>query len=100
VKLDIGCGRNKHKGYIGIDKRKLPGVDIVLNLDKDALPFPNNSIKEVLLYHVLEHVESPWRVMRDVIRVCKPGAMIRVRVPYQNHPNAFRDPEHKYLIIL
>jgi ubiquinone/menaquinone biosynthesis C-methylase UbiE len=99
VKLDIGCGPNKHLGYIGIDKRGLPGVDIVLDLDKEGLPFPDNSVDEVLLYHVLEHVESPWKVMKEVIRVCKDGAIIRVRFPYPLHENAYKDPEHKYILV-
>ncbi len=98
MKLDIGCGLKKHKGYIGIDKRRLPTVDIVLDLDKQKLPFPDNSVEEVLLYHVLEHLESPYKVMKEVIRVCRKGAIIKVRVPYQYHPNAFLDPEHKYVI--
>ncbi|ALM76149.1 class I SAM-dependent methyltransferase [Thermococcus barophilus] len=98
MKLDIGCGENKHKGYIGIDKRNLPTVDYIIDLDKQPLPFPDDSVEEVLLYNVLEHLESPWKVMREVIRVCKNGATIKVRVPYPYHPNAFRDPEHKYLI--
>ena len=99
MRLDIGCGENKHEGFIGIDKRRLPTVDRVVDLDKESLPFPNNSVDEVILYHVLEHLESPWRVMREVIRVCRDGAIIRVRFPYLFHENSYKDPEHKYLLI-
>lgn len=33
MKLDLGCGKNKHKGYIGMDKVEYDCVDIVHNLD-------------------------------------------------------------------
>ncbi len=29
ILLDIGCGGNKQKGFVGMDKRKLKGVDII-----------------------------------------------------------------------
>lgn len=99
MKLDIGCGENKHPGFIGIDKRRLPTVDYVIDLDEEVLPFPDNSVEEVLLYNVLEHLESPWKVMREVIRVCKDGAIIRVRFPHPLHENAHKDPEHKYVLV-
>lgn len=32
IKLDIGCGKNKQQGFIGIDIYDFPGVDIVADL--------------------------------------------------------------------
>ena len=29
IQLDIGCGSNKQKGFVGMDKRDIAGVDIV-----------------------------------------------------------------------
>ena len=99
MKLDLGCGKNKHPNYIGIDKRRFENVDLVIDLDKEALPFSDNSIDEVLLYNVLEHLESPYRVMREVIRVCKNGAIIRIKFPFLRHKNAYLDTEHKYILL-
>lgn len=99
MKLDIGCGENKHPGFVGIDKRRLSTVDYVIDLDKEILPFSDNSVEEVLLYNILEHLESPWRVMREVIRVCTNDAIIRVRFPHPLHENAYKDKEHKYVLL-
>ena len=33
ILLDIGCGENKNKGFVGMDKRPLEGVDIVHDHD-------------------------------------------------------------------
>ncbi len=30
-KLNLGCGKDIRKGYINLDLKKLPGVDIVHN---------------------------------------------------------------------
>ena len=43
--LDLGCGRQKRPGSVGIDAVALPGVDIVANVD-DGLPFlPDESLR-------------------------------------------------------
>ena len=46
-KLDIGCGRGKPDGYIGIDMLDFDGVDIVWNLENFPWPLEDNS-KECL----------------------------------------------------
>ena len=57
--LDIGCGKNKIKGMkgdivIGLDSKKLKGVDIVWNLEKTLLPFKNNYFNQLLKLKVEE----------------------------------------------
>jgi hypothetical protein len=39
LKLDLGCGTKKLEGYLGVDKVKLEGVDLVLDLDSTK-PWP------------------------------------------------------------
>lgn len=103
LKLDLGCGKNKHEGYIGVDKEKfiltqqgIVSVDIVHNLNDFPWPFSDNSVSEVLCHNVLEHLESPWKAVKEIIRICKSGARIHVRFPVPEHPNAWKDPDHKY----
>ena len=38
--LDIGCGRQKFPGTMGLDERAFPGVDVVSDLN-NRLPFPD-----------------------------------------------------------
>lgn len=62
VKLDLGCGESKQPGWIGVDFRKVNGVDVVQDLTKypwDAIPSDCASV--AMASHVLEHInpDSP-----------------------------------------
>ena len=59
VKLNIGCGRQILDGWINIDKYKLPGIDIICDVEEDALFFEPDSVDEFLLSHVIEHIKNP-----------------------------------------
>jgi predicted SAM-dependent methyltransferase len=87
LKLDIGCGKNKKAGFIGIDLYDFDGVDIVADLrlktwyltkvpaelqprlvevDDDETPhlevssfkLPDNSVDEAHASHFLEHLTN------------------------------------------
>ena len=92
--LHIGCGMHKVPGAIGLDITALPGVDVVLDLDKEKLPFPDNSFDIVYAHHVLEHLRNLADVLAELHRVCKPGAIIDIVVPYYTCVGAFGDPTH------
>lgn len=62
VKIDLGCGENKQQGMIGIDFRKVKGVDIVQDLT--MFPWhnvPTDAADVVYSSHLLEHInpDSP-----------------------------------------
>ena len=61
VKIDIGCGANKVHGFIGVDTRALPGVDIVMDLEKYPWPIPTDCASTLVSSHVLEHI-NPGKV--------------------------------------
>lgn len=94
LKLDIGCGATKKKGFIGVDILKLDGVDIVHNLTSFPYPFEDNSIDEIWMDNVLEHLPNPIRVVEEIHRISKNGAKITVAVPYFRSHYAFIDPTH------
>ena len=71
--LDVGCGRNPYKkyfdsnkNYIGIDKRSLTahvrGVG-------EFMPFKGSFFDTILCTQVLEHVEDPPKVLRELNRL-------------------------------
>lgn len=98
--LDIGCGPNKYKSpnpedkVIGLDIRKLPGVDVVWNLNKLPLPFPDNSFDLVYTSHTLEHLSDPLSLVVDVHRILKPGAVFKIISPHWTNPSSHHI-EHK-----
>ncbi len=81
-------------GAIGLDITPLPGVDVVLDLDNAPLPFPDNTFEAVYAHHVLEHLRNLAAVLGELHRVCRPGAVIDVLVPYYTCVGAFGDPTH------
>ena len=80
-KLNLGCGRDIKEGYINVDMEKLPGVDIVANVEK-GLPIEDNSIDEVYTAHFLEHVYDLHGVIEEIYRICKDKAKVIIRVPH------------------
>lgn len=98
IRLDIGCGRNKQAGFVGMDRRALPGVDIVWNWNEFPWPLPDESVVMVLASHVVEHV-SPidgnfidW--MNELWRVCKIGAEVVIATPHGYSSGYLQDPTH------
>lgn len=92
--LHVGCGMHKVPGALGVDITALPGVDVVLNLDEEPLPFSDNTFDIVYAHHVLEHLRNLPTVMSELHRVCKAGAHIDIVVPYYTCVGAFGDPTH------
>jgi predicted SAM-dependent methyltransferase len=93
VIIDLGCGPHKRKKAIGVDKRLLPGIDVVCDLEQ-RLPFKASSVDVVVMSHLVEHIRDLIAFMEEVYRVCKPGAEVHVVAPYYTSRGAFRDPTH------
>lgn len=53
LKLNLGCGHVPLDGYVNIDQRDLPGVDVVA--DAGDLPFEPGSVETIFSAHMLEH---------------------------------------------
>lgn len=92
MKLDIGCGAGKAEGFVGIDIRDLPGVDIVADVTK-GVPLPDGCADEVRLSHVMEHIVECDAAIYEVNRLCQPGALIRIIVPDVQH-ESYHIPTH------
>jgi ubiquinone/menaquinone biosynthesis C-methylase UbiE len=96
LKLNLGCGPTKKEGFIGVDKVKLPTVDIVHDLDVYPYPFEDNSVDEIYCSHILEHLTDFNKTMEELWRICKPNALITIRGPYYKSHYAFGDATHKH----
>lgn len=97
MKLNLGCGTDYRAGYINVDNNKYWDVKTDLTFDLESVPYPfkSNSISEVLLIDVLEHLNNPLDVMREVYRVCEDGALIKISVPHFSSITAWNNLDHK-----
>lgn len=100
MKLNIGAGTDIHPWYINMDIVQLPGIDVIHNLEEVPYPFEDNTFDEIFCSHVLEHVFDLQKTMRELVRICKNGALIKVKVPYVSNPNGWADPTHHRLFSL
>lgn len=94
-KLNIGCGADIRKGFVNLDVVKLPEVDMVCDLDKCPWPFPDNSFKEIICSHILEHLDDFNKAINEIWRISKPGAIVKVYSPYYVSWSYAADPSHK-----
>jgi len=98
VKIDIGCGKNKREGFHGIDAIKFDGVDTVMDVRKEPLPFKDGEVEEVYCSHFIEHLDGEERVAfyNELYRVMKVGAKMTLVVPHWSSGRAYGDPTHKW----
>ena len=97
LKLHLGCGRTILPGWVNVDLAKLPGVDVVADLERcrtAPLPFADESVDEFLMSHVIEHVRDTLGLMQELHRIAKPGAKLVARMPYGSSDDAWEDQTH------
>ena len=98
IKLNLGSGSKKKEGFINLDKYKTFEPDIVHDLEKFPYPFEDNSVDQILLSHVLEHLGSNSSIfnliMQELYRICKNGSIIDIIVPHPRNDDFISDPTH------
>lgn len=94
--LDIGCGKRKRPGAIGVDINPESNADVIHDLNEFPYPFGNSSFDEIYADNVLEHVDDVIKVMEELLRICRPHGMIKIIVPFFRGKWAFIDPTHKH----
>jgi hypothetical protein len=82
VKLNLGCGHIPLDGYINVDIRDLPGVDVVSHVD--SIPFESDSVSEIRSSHLLEHfrADTVEKILLPYwLGLLRPGGVLRTIVP-------------------
>lgn len=111
LRLDLGCGKNKKEGFLGVDCLEFPGTDLVLNLAKpsplrnppayEPWPWADSSVDEVHCAHTVEHLrfnpEHPERIhfANELWRVLRPGAKATIVVPHWASCRHYGDYTHR-----
>ena len=102
MKLNLGCGFNKLDGYVNVDKFETCAPDRVVDLEQTPWPFETSSVDEIQMIHVLEHLGATpdlfLGIIKELYRVCRPGARIRIEVPHPRHEHFLNDPTHVRVI--
>ena len=93
MKLNLGCGEFKKEGYLNLDISSALRPDLIHDLNTFPYPFQGSQFDLIEADHVLEHLENPFLVMKELHRISKNKASLIVRVPHFSR--GFTHPEHK-----
>ncbi len=94
--LDVGCGRNKRPGAIGVDCNSDTAADALADINGGRLPFRDGVFDRVELIHVIEHVENVVQTIEELHRVLKPGGVLHMETPHYTDFSSFCDPTHRW----
>lgn len=96
--LDIGSGRGRLKYFVDFNEHTdWQGIEVLdemmsicsgigyqmhkHDIEKEPIPFDDEAFDLVAGLHVLEHLSDPASVLRDMVRVLKPGGILVLGVP-------------------
>jgi 2-polyprenyl-3-methyl-5-hydroxy-6-metoxy-1,4-benzoquinol methylase len=93
--LDVGCGRGVILGALADRGFEVHGVEVSATAARGADPraeiriapgladagYGESTFDEVVIWHVLEHLDDPRGTLEEVRRVLRPGSRLIVAVP-------------------
>lgn len=98
MKLNLGCGNNKRPGWVNVDHSDACAPDMVVDLEQTPWPWPDDSVDEVLMSHVLEHLGGDAKtylaIWKELYRVCRHDAQLMIFVPHPRSDDFLVDPTH------
>lgn len=96
VVVDVGCGSGQLRAALGERATRYVGVDAVrhdgfpagaqllaADLDREPIPLPDASADAVVALETIEHLENPRRLIRELVRIVRPGGVVLVSTPNQ-----------------
>ena len=97
IKLDIGCGKDKKPGFIGVDIDKNSDADVIASALN--LPFSDSTVSEIHCAHLVEHFHpvDAQKFFNEIYRVLKDGgtALLKIDRDWSESRLLRKDPEHK-----
>ena len=97
--IDLGAGFTKRGDEcITIDISANSSADIIMDIGKEILPFPNDSVEMIDCHQTIEHLDGEQRIfmMNEAYRVLKPKRTMYITCPYHDTKEATFDPTHKF----
>jgi SAM-dependent methyltransferase len=84
LRLNIGGGTQKYSNCINLEltEERDNHVDVIADVRK-GIPFDDDYFEEVLMIHVIEHIERRFhkKVFEEIWRVLQPGARFIMSFP-------------------
>ena len=93
MKLNLGCGNQIRPGFVGVDRHVCDAAEVLCDL-AGRLPFQGDSVEEIWMDNVIEHVVDTGALMSEIARVCVAGARVTIRTPHFSSLASYRDPTH------
>lgn len=89
TKLHLGCGKEILPEYINSDIVDLPGVDVVHNLMFFPWPWEDESMTEIRMKDLIEHLPTHTneyestilKVLEEAHRILKPDGLLWIQTP-------------------
>jgi 2-polyprenyl-3-methyl-5-hydroxy-6-metoxy-1,4-benzoquinol methylase len=94
--VDLGCGSGRLRAHLGELASRYIGVDAVryegfpaaaqflpCDLESGAVPLPDGAADIAVAVEVIEHLENPRALVRELTRLARPGGWIAVTTPNQ-----------------
>lgn len=106
MQLNLGCGNHRPEGFVHVDIRELPGVDIVCDISNEAqmsalVAGLGESPSYILASDVIEHL--PRKVARETLAMwaglLAPGGTLEVWCPDFRHAVAIHDDARCELLL-
>jgi SAM-dependent methyltransferase len=108
--LDLGCGLGDMGRFKADSSTKIFGVDkdkksvyvaklfydgtILIDLNWGALPFQQAIFDSILAKDILEHLGSPWTLVKEMHRIMRPGGIAVAQVPMAKSNVVWNDYTH------
>lgn len=96
VLVDVGCGHGHLRDYVSDLFDRYVGADVVrydefpsagefhrIDLDTGRLPTPDGFADVSVAVETIEHLENPRALMRELVRLTRPGGWVVVTTPNQ-----------------
>jgi hypothetical protein len=98
IRIDIGCGKNKKKDFIGWDKSPKSSADLIIDVRNTPWPLGDKSVDEAFTAHFFEHLTGEERMvfMNELYRVMKEGAKVTIITPFYSSTRSIQDPTHAW----
>lgn len=95
MKVNLGSGIKRFPGFVNLDSDPKCNPDYICDMNKEPLPFEDNSVEYMLAHHVFEHIgDGFFNLLKEIYRVSQHEAVIDVHVPHPRHDYFFGDLSH------